>query len=266
MNVSKESDEPRFRQEQATIELKSASELDRLRVSGQATAKVLQTLSRHLRPGVTTKELDTIAFDTIRSFGMKPAFLGYRGYPSTACISINEELVHGIPRKDRVVREGDIVSIDLGVISQGFYGDCAATFPAGTVPQRTARLLEITEQSLRCAIDQVKPGNRLGDVSSAVQRCAEEAGYGIVRDYVGHGIGRQMHEDPPVPNFGKPGTGPRLLPGMVIAIEPMVTMGDWRVRTLEDGWTVVTVDRSLCAHFEHMVAVTENGHEVLTQL
>ena len=237
-----------------------------MRVSGQATATVLRTLSQHLLPGVTTKELDSLAFETIRLLGMKPAFLGYRGFPATACISINDELVHGIPSPDRKIQEGDIVSIDLGVISQGFYGDCAATFPVGVIPPETRRLLEVTEKSLWLAIDQVKPGNRLGDVSWAVQKFVEHEGYSVVRDYVGHGIGRKMHEDPQVPNYGKPGTGIRLVPGMVICIEPMVNIGDWRVRTLENEWTVVTEDHSLCAHFEHMIAVTKDGHEVLTQL
>lgn len=197
---------------------------------------------------------------------MKPAFLGYHGYPASTCISINEELVHGIPRSDRSLREGDIVSIDLGVIHDGFYGDAARTYAVGSISTAAQKLIDTAVESLERAMAQARPGNRLGDVSWAVQSYAEKAGYSVVRDYVGHGIGRKMHEDPAVPNFGKPGTGPRLLPGMVIAIEPMINAGDWRVKTLSDGWTVVTEDGKLCAHVEHTVAITDNGNEVLTRI
>lgn len=248
-----------------SIELKTGLDLKYMRKAGQAVAQLLALLEKHLKPGITTKALDEIAYNKICSLGMKPAFLGYRGYPATACISINEELVHGIPRADRVVREGDIVSIDLGVIHEGFYGDAAATFGVGTISLEAQRLLDVTKESLNCAINNVVPGARLGDVSSAVQEYAESRGYSVVRDYVGHGIGRQMHEEPPIPNFGKPHTGIRLVPGMVLAIEPMINAGDWKVKTLNDNWTVVTQDGKLCAHFEHTVAVTENGHEVLTK-
>lgn len=237
-----------------------------MRVAGQAVGQLLQLLGTKIAPGVTTQQLDDIAFKEIRSIGMKPAFLGYHGYPASTCISINEELVHGIPRSDRSLREGDIVSIDLGVIHDGFYGDAARTYAVGSISTAAQKLIDTAVESLERAMAQARPGNRLGDVSWAVQSYAEKAGYSVVRDYVGHGIGRKMHEDPAVPNFGKPGTGPRLLPGMVIAIEPMINAGDWRVKTLSDGWTVVTEDGKLCAHVEHTVAITDNGNEVLTRI
>jgi len=266
VQLSKNSKSQPFVAHQQHIELKNSSEIDRLRTAGKAVARILRILSEHLHPGVTTRHIDELAFNEIRSLDMKPAFLGYRGYPASICISLNEELVHGIPRSDRIIRDGDIVTIDLGVISQGFYGDMAATFGVGAVTPEAERLLHTTRHSLDLAIAQVKSGNRLGDVSWAVQQYAEMQGYSVVRDYVGHGIGRQLHEEPAVPNFGTPHTGIRLEPGMVIAIEPMVNSGDYRVKTLGDGWTVVTVDGKLCAHFEHMVAVTDSGHEVLTQI
>jgi len=255
-----------FIREQHTVELKTRAEIEQLRESGRMVAKVLEKLAQEIRPGVSTKYLDDIAFKEISSLGAKPAFLGYRGFPATACISLNEELVHGIPRPDRLIREGDIITVDLGVVQNGFYGDMAATFGVGNISPEAHRLLEVTRHSLDLAIEQVKPGKRLGDVGYAVQKYAEESGYSVVRDYVGHGIGRKLHEEPAVPNFGRPNTGLRLVPGMVFAIEPMINAGDYRVKTLSDEWTVVTVDKKLCAHFEHMVAVTENGHEVLTAL
>jgi methionyl aminopeptidase len=248
------------------IELKTRAEIDIMRSAGQAAAKVLELLAEHLSPGISTQALDDIAFKEIRSLGMKPAFLGYRGFPASACISLNHELVHGIPRPDRIIRDGDIVSIDLGVIHQGFCGDTAATFGVGTISPEAKQLLAVTKESLNAAIAQVQPAHRLGDVSWAVQSYAEERGYAVIRDYVGHGIGRRLHEDPAVPNYGKQYTGIRLLPGTVIAVEPMIAIGDWRVKTLSDGWTVVTADGKLCAHFEHMIAVTEQGNEVLTAL
>ena len=256
----------KFLQDQPLIELKSESELAKLRIAGQAAARVLKIVSEHIKPGISTGYLDDIAFKEISSLGMKPAFLGYRGFPATACISINSELVHGIPRSDRVLNDGDIVSIDLGVIADGFYGDTAATFGVGKIAKTAQKLLDITRESLECAIAKARPENRLGDVSWAVQDFVERSGFSVVKDYVGHGIGRKLHEEPAVPNFGKPQTGPRLLPGTVIAIEPMVNEGDWRVKQLSDGWTVVTSDGKLCAHFEHMVAVTKSGNEVLTRI
>jgi methionyl aminopeptidase len=248
------------------IELKSSEEIAKLRLAGKEVARVLKILEEHLAPGVSTQYIDDIAFNEIRSLNMKPAFLGYHGFPASTCISINEELVHGIPHPDRIIKDGDIVTIDLGIFCQGYCGDMAKTFGVGIISAEAQRLLEVTKTSLDLAIKQVRPSNRLGDVSWAVQQYAEKNGYGVVRDYVGHGIGRQMHEDPAVPNFGSQHTGIRLLPGMVICIEPMLNAGSYEVKTLSDGWTVVTVDGKLCAHFEHMVAVTENGHEVLTTI
>jgi len=266
VSSSKSSFQGKYSSDQPPIELKSDSELVKMRKAGQAAAKVLRTLSEHLRPGISTGYLDDIAFKEISSLGMKPAFLGYRGFPASACISINSELVHGIPRSDRIINSGDIVSIDLGVLADGFYGDVASTYGVGEISRDATKLLDVARQSLELAIAQTVPGNRLGDVSWAVQDFAERSGYSIVRDYVGHGIGRKLHEEPPVANFGKPHTGPRLLPGTVICIEPMVNEGDWRVKQLSDGWTVVTQDGKLCAHFEHMVAVTKTGNEVLTRI
>jgi len=248
------------------IDLKSDQDLDKLRIAGRMTAQVLKKLSEVLAEGVTTKYLDEIAEKEILRFGAKPAFKGYRGFPATICVSINDELVHGIPDEKRFIKNGDIVSIDIGLLHDGFYGDTACTYAAGKISPDAARLLKVTGESLDRAIEQVKPGNRLGDLAYAVQSFAESNGFSVIRDYVGHGIGRKLHEDPQVPNFGKAGTGIRLLPGMVIAIEPMISAGGYEVKTLKDGWTVVTADSRLCAHFEHMVAVTESGFEVLTSL
>ncbi|MBN1824163.1 MAG: type I methionyl aminopeptidase [Endomicrobiales bacterium] len=252
--------------EKGPIEIKSAEDLEKMRAAGKAVASILKILEEKTEPGVTTKHLDDIAFNEISSLGMKPAFLGYRGYPATICASINNELVHGIPSSKRVLREGDIVSVDLGTVYKDFYGDAAATFPVGRISEEAERLISVTRDSLERAIENAGPKKRLGDVSWAVQSYAEKKGYGVVRDYVGHGIGRKLHEEPSVPNFGRPDTGPRLVPGMVLAIEPMVTQGDWNVKQLSDGWTVVTTDGKLCAHFEHMVAITEKGNEVLTRI
>ncbi len=238
--------------------------MEKLRVAGTAAAEVLKKISESIKPGISTKELDDIAFEAISKKGMKPAFLGYRGYPATACVSVNEELVHGIPRSGKKLKNGDVVTIDLGTIADGFYGDCAATFPVGTVSPTALRLMKVTRECLARAIEAVRPGNRLGDVSFAIQKHAEANGFSVVREYVGHGIGRQLHEEPPVMNFGTPGTGVRLVPGMVICIEPMINEGGRDVKTLSDGWTVVTADGKLCAHEEHMVAVTEDGSEILT--
>jgi methionyl aminopeptidase len=247
------------------IELKSQADLEKLRVAGRAAAETLKKISESIRQGVSTKELDDIAFACISARGMKPGFLGYRGYPATACVSINEEVVHGIPRANRKLKTGDIVSVDLGVISGGFYGDCAATFPVGAVSANALRLMQVTKECLVKGIEAVRPGNRLGDVSAAIQKHAESNGFSVVRDYVGHGIGRNLHEEPAVTNFGQAGTGVRLEPGMVICIEPMINEGACEVKTLSDGWTVVTKDGKLCAHEEHMVAVTIDGYEILTE-
>ncbi len=221
-------------------------------------------MSRAVAPGVDTKALDVLAEKWIRAAGAVPTFLGYRGYTACICASINEEVVHGIPHPKKVLKEGDIVSIDVGVTYDGFVGDTAATFPVGKISQERQALLDVTRQSLEKGIAAARVGNRLGDISHAIQAQAESRGYGVVRDFVGHGIGRQMHEEPAVPNYGSPGTGLRLEAGLVLALEPMITAGDWRVRVLDDGWTVVSVDGSLSAHFEHTVAVTQDGPQILT--
>jgi methionyl aminopeptidase len=247
-----------------TIELKSAKELGLMREAGAIVASTLEVLSQAAQPGVTTLELDKIAADQLKKKGAKPAFLGYHGFPGCLCVSINKEVVHGIPSPKRKLAEGDIVGLDFGCIVGGFYGDSARTVAVGKIPASTQKLIEVTRESLMMGIDQMKPGNRLGDISSAVQKHVEANGFSVVRDFVGHGIGRALHEDPPVPNFGKPGTGMRLQPGLVLAVEPMVNAGGPEVETLSDGWTAVTKDGSLSAHFEHTIVVTENGPEILT--
>jgi methionyl aminopeptidase len=215
------------------------------------------------RPGVSTAQLDELAERMIREGGGEPAFKGYRGYPATLCVSLNDVIVHGIPSRSARLRGGDLVSVDCGVLLDGYYGDAAVTFPVGAVNADAQRLLEVTQGCLEDAVAQVQPGNRLGDVSAAVQRRAEAAGFGVVREFVGHGIGRSLHEEPQVPNYGTAGHGPILKEGLVIAIEPMVTSGNWRVRIDPDGWTARTEDGKLAAHFEYSVAVTKDGHRVL---
>lgn len=248
------------------IELKSPADLERMRRAGRLAAQVLEAVGRAVAPGVTTKELDRLAEKFIRDAGGVPTFLGYRGYTATLCASINEEVVHGIPNPKRVLREGDVVGIDVGATLDGFVGDTAATFAVGRITDEAQRLLQTTRESLDQGIAAARVGNRLGDVSAAIQRVAEEKGYSVVRDFVGHGIGRNMHEEPSVPNYGTAGTGLRLEAGLVIALEPMVNVGTWRVQVLKDGWTVVTEDNRLSAHFEHTVAVTDAGPEILTQI
>ncbi len=246
------------------IEIKSKHELDLMRASGKVTAAVLKLMTQLVKPGVSTYDLDKAAEETIRSFGATPCFLGYAGYPGSICASINEEVVHGIPKKDRILKSGDIISIDTGARLDGFCSDAAITLGVGKVSDEAQRLMDVTKKSLHKAIGLVKPGARLGDIGHAVETFAELHNMGVVRDYCGHGIGRNMHEEPSIPNFGKPGTGPMLEEGMVLAIEPMITAGTYRVRQLSDGWTVVTRDGSNAAHFEHTVAVTANGSEIFT--
>jgi len=243
------------------IELKSAREIGLMRRAGYILADVVDRLRAGVRPGMSTLEIDEDVEEFIRSQGAKPAFKGYRGFPATVCISINEEVVHGIPSTHRRVKEGDIVGLDLGCIVEGYYADCAFTLAIGEVPPRVQELLDATRDSLEAGIVECRPGRRLSDVSHAIQVHVEKHGFSVVRAFVGHGIGRAL---PQVPNFGDPGRGPQLKPGMVLAIEPMVTMGSWEVRVLDDGWTAVTKDGSLAAHFEHTIAVTESGPEVLT--
>lgn len=245
--------------------LKQPDEIDKAQASNRIVAETLSVLREKIKPGVTTRELDKIAEGVAEKRGAKPAFKGYRGYPYSLCASVNEEVVHGMP-SGRVLKEGDIIGLDFGVCYQGFYGDAAITLPVGRVSEKATRLLRVTEQSLYAAIDQACAGNRLGDISAAVQKTAESAGYSVVRDFVGHGIGRNMHEDPQIPNFGKKGRGIELRAGMILAIEPMVNAGRYEVRILPDGWTVITEDGSLSAHFEHSVAITDNGPKILSRL
>lgn len=234
--------------------------------NGGILATVLEGVKLLVKPGVTTSELDRFAEDSIRKAGAVPAFKGYRGYPSTLCCSINEEVVHGFPSKKRKLQEGDIISLDIGLKRGGLFSDMAVTLPVGKAGDVVTRFLEITEKSLWEGIKQALPGNRLGDISNAIQSYVEHRGFSVVREYVGHGIGHRLHEEPALPNFGPPHVGPRLEVGMVLAIEPMVNMGAYAVRVLDDGWTVVTEDGSLSAHFEHSVAVTSDGPRVLTNL
>lgn len=246
------------------IEVKNESEIQKMREAGKVTAAVLKLMTEMVKPGVSTLELDIAAEKTIRSFGATPLFLGYYGFPSSICASVNEEVVHGIPKKDRILKSGDIISIDTGARLDGFCSDAAITLGVGEVSDEAQRLMDVTKKSLYKAIGQIKPGRRLGDVQNAVETFAKLHNMGLVRDYCGHGIGRNMHEEPSIPNFGKPGTGPVLQAGMVLAIEPMLTAGTYKVRELDDGWTVVTMDGKYAAHFEHTVAVTANGSEILT--
>ncbi len=244
---------------------KSAAEIEKLRRCGKLVRDLLEEAREQVRPGVTTLELEAFVERRLKQAGAKPAFKGYRGYPCCLCASVNEQIVHGIP-SDRRLNEGDIVSLDLGVIIDGYYGDAALTVPVGAISEPLKRLLRVTEESLYLAIDQVRLGNRLGDVSSAVEEYVVRNGFSVVREFVGHGIGRQLHEEPQIPNFGSPGYGPVLKEGMVFAIEPMVNVGSPAMRVLDDRWTAVTVDGACSAHFEHMVAVTRNGPDVLTRL
>ncbi len=236
-----------------------------MRAGGHILAEVMDRLRALVKPGISTAEIDREAETFIEGKGAQPAFKGYRGFPATVCTSINEEVVHGIPSPDRRLEEGDIIAMDLGCIVDGYYADCAFTLPVGEVPAGVQQLLDVTRESLDRAVDQCRPGRRLGDVSHAVQEHVERHGFSVVRAFVGHGIGRDLHEDPQIPNFGEPGRGPTLKPGMVLALEPMVTMGGWEVRILPDRWTAVTEDGSLAAHFEHTVAITENGPDILTR-
>ncbi|MDF0644811.1 MAG: type I methionyl aminopeptidase [Nitrospira sp.] len=240
------------------IILKTPAEVARMAKASRVVAEALEVLKQAVKPGVTTDELDRLAESEIRARGAQPAFKGYRNYPKTLCASVNEQVVHGIPSK-RVLKEGDIIGLDLGAIVEGFYGDSAVTVGVGQVDDKTARLVRVTEEALALGIEQAVVGRRLSDISHAVQRHVEAAGYSVVTEFVGHGIGRQLHEEPQVPNYGRPGQGPRLQQGMVLAIEPMVNMGGAAVRVLDDRWTAVTVDGSFSAHFEHTIAVQPEG-------
>ena len=245
------------------ISRKSAKELDKMRRAGRALAEVHTELAKAVAPGVRIKDLDELADRLIRDRGGVPSFLGYRGYPGRICASVNEVIVHGIP-DERVLEEGDILSIDVGLTVDGWHADSAVTHGVGEITDQARRLLDVTQRSLEAGIGQCRAGGRLSDISHAIESLVVGEGFSVVREFVGHGIGRALHEDPQVPNFGPPGEGPVLQPGMVLAIEPMVNIGGWKTKTLSDGWTVVTLDGSLSAHFEHTVAVTDNGPEVLT--
>lgn len=247
------------------IILKSKAEIGKMAKAGRIVAEVLLKMKEVIAPGITTNDLDRIAEELIRSRGGIPTFIGYHGFPKSLCTSVNEEIVHGIPG-NRVLKEGDIVGVDCGVTFEGFVGDSAVTLPVGKISEKAQCLLDATRESLNRAIDQVVEGNRIGDIGFAVQSYTEAKGYSVVKDYVGHGIGKNMHEDPQVPNFGKPKTGPRIQVGMVLAIEPMINIGSCDAKVLSDGWTVVTKDGSLSAHFEHTVACTEDGPRVLTRI
>jgi methionyl aminopeptidase len=246
------------------ISLKSDREISLVREACRIVAEILGILKGEVKPGITTRDLDAIAERLIKEKGAKPAFKGYRGYPAVLCASVNEEVVHGIPGS-RKLEEGQIISLDLGVILNGFYGDMAATYPVGIVSPEDSRLIQVTHEALEKGVIMSKPGNRLGDVSAAIQSHVEANGFSVVRDFVGHGIGRQLHEEPQVPNFGSEGTGIRLKKGMVFCLEPMVNAGEYGIRIKEDGWTAVTADSRKSAHFEHTVAVLENDNEVLTK-
>ena len=246
------------------IVCRSAAELERMRAAGRLVGEVLTALTPRVAPGVTTAELDEIAEKMITDAGAIPAFKGYHGYPATICASINEEVIHGIPSGQRMLREGDILSIDVGASLEGYFGDSALTLPVGQVSEEAARLLTVTEEALYKAIDVARPGGRISDIGHAVQKHVEAYGFSVVREFVGHGIGQRMHEEPQVPNYGEAGRGPRLAEGMVLAIEPMVNAGKPAVKVLSDGWTAVTRDKSLSAHFEHTVAITASGAWILT--
>jgi len=247
------------------ITIKSESELKLMRTSGKVVGQALLELGARVKPGVTTQELDKFAFDFFKKNDCKPAFLGYHGYPATICASVNNEVVHGIPGK-RVLEEGDVVGIDIGAYYKGYCGDSARTFPVGKIPSEVKKLLEVTFEALNRGIEQCRVGNRISDIGHAVQDYAESFGFTVVKDYVGHGIGQAMHEEPQVPNYGKPHQGPRIVEGMCLALEPMINMGSEEVVVLEDGWTVVTKDGKFSAHFEDTIAILAEGPENLTRI
>ncbi len=245
------------------ITIKNSNQIEKLRSSSRLVVEALDLVSARIQPGVSTLELDQMIGEFIRSKGARPAFLGFKGYPANSCISIDEQVVHGIPGT-RCLKEGEIVSIDIGVELDGFYGDAARTFAVGSVDNEKLLLMQVTQKALLKGIEQARVGNRLYDISAAIQEVVEQAGFSVVRDLVGHGIGEEMHEPPQIPNYGKRGTGPRLKAGMAFAIEPMVNMGTWKVHTLDDEWTVVTDDNKPSAHFEHDVVITDGEPDILT--
>ncbi|CCV65277.1 MAG: type I methionyl aminopeptidase [Paracholeplasma sp.] len=248
------------------ITIKSDREISLMREAGRMVALTREEVKKHIKPGMDTKTLDRIAEDYILSLGGIPSFKDYNGFPGSVCLSVNEVVVHGIPSKKVILKEGDLVSLDIGVLYKGYHGDSAWTFPVGSISEENQQLLDVTLQSLYEGLKQIKPGNRVSDISHAIETYVKPFGYGIVEEFTGHGIGSKLHEDPYVPNFGKPGTGPVLKKGMTLCVEPMVNIGTKRVVVLKDNWTTVTADRKNSAHFEHMIVVTEDGCEILTEL
>ncbi|MFN3966293.1 MAG: type I methionyl aminopeptidase [Endomicrobiia bacterium] len=247
------------------IELKTSSEIETIKEAGKIVSEILRKVKENLKSGVTTKDLEKIAEKEMSKMNVESAFFGYRGFPGKICVSINEELVHGIPNEKRIIKEGDIVKIDIGIKYKGFYGDIAETIPVGNISDEVRKLLNVTRNCFDKVLKVCYEGYRIGDISAAIQNYVEENGFSVIRDFVGHGIGRKLHEKPEIPNFGERGTGPLLNNGMVLAIEPMVSMGSWKVKVLPDGWTVQTIDKKMCAHYEHMIAITENGPDILTR-
>jgi len=248
------------------VTIKSPREIDLMKRAGQIVALAHQEAAKHIKPGISTLQLDEIIENVIRSADAIPSFLHYNGFPANSCISVNEVVVHGIPSPKKILKNGDIVSVDIGAIYKGYHGDGAWTYACGTISNEAKKLLEATEASLFAGLSQAKAGNRLTDISHAVQVYAESQGFSVVRDFVGHGIGTQMHEEPQIPNFGLPGKGITLRPGMTIAVEPMINAGRKEVKVLADGWTTITLDKSLSAHFEHTILITETGYEILTKV
>lgn len=247
------------------VEIKTKDEIELMRDAGRIVSEILDELERAVAPGVSTWDLDQLAERLIYQKGAKPAFKGYRGFPSCLCASVNAEVVHGIPSRKRKLQDGDLMKLDFGVIYKGYFGDSARTVPVGNVKPEAQALIDATRESLYKGIEQMKPGNRVGDIGAAVQKYVEAKGFAVVRDFVGHGIGKALHELPQVPNYGDAGSGPKLRPGMVLALEPMVNVGTFKVKLLDDDWTAVTLDGKLSAHFEHTVAITEDGPDILTQ-
>lgn len=246
------------------IIIKSEEEIELMRIAGRVTGQLLHDLKDFIKPGISTMDIDDYVESFIRSNDMKPTFKGYGGFPGSACVSVNEEIIHGIPDKNRILKEGDIVSIDTGATYKGYVSDAARTYPVGEISEEAARLIRVTEESFFAGIQYARVGCRLSDISHAVQEVAEGAGFGVIRDYVGHGVGQNLHEDPQIPNYGKAGKGPRLLAGMVFAIEPMIAYGDYETETLSNNWTTVTRDRSLAAHYENSVVISDGEPELLT--
>lgn len=247
------------------ILIKSQLDLEKMRQGGQIAARILNELAESVKPGITTADIENLAQKLIADAGVKASFQGFHGYPAATCVSINDEVVHGIPSKNRLINEGDILGIDLGIFYEGFHTDTAVTVAVGNIDEKSRKLMQATEKSLYEGIKQAKIGHHLGDISNAVQKVLDTASLGIIKDLTGHGVGKNLQESPAIPNYGKPGTGPELKEGMVLAIEPMATLGDYRVDVLSDGWTIATRDGSRSAHYEHTVAITKNGPEILTK-